>query len=245
MSNHLLFKDFFPAETSAKTLYCLPYAGGGANMYRNWAMKLKPGIKVKALSMPGREERFKEKPYDDFIALKKDFYELLNNNCSEPYAIFGYSLGALLAFEVLQEFLKNNQKMPTHFFVAGMSAPHKIGPRRCYEELSDDAVMQILLSDPHNLARNNPSMAQFQRLLLPTLRADHLLYEKYECLSAERLSCPISVFGGDADSEHPLANLKPWEELSTHPVEVRLYEGEHMFWYGFEGVVMREVLTQL
>jgi hypothetical protein len=38
-------------------LFCFPYAGGGAGMFRDWSSEMPPTMEVGAIRLPGRERR--------------------------------------------------------------------------------------------------------------------------------------------------------------------------------------------
>jgi len=227
-------------------LYCLPYAGGGANMFRSWALRAKEdNIEIKALSMPGRESKFKVPPYVEYKKILHDLFELMKQEPQKPCSFFGYSLGALLAFDLTIMSKKNATTQIRNLFFAGMSAPHVLHGQKKYDELTDDQLITDLLSDPDNLTRQSPDLIQLQRLLLPTLRADHKLYETYQFDHIpEKFNYPIYLFAGKSDFEHD-KNISAWQDLFENQIEILWYEGEHMFLHRHQDAILQFIINKI
>ena len=94
------------AITAKKRLFCFPFAGGGATAYRKWAGSLGPHIEVCAIQLPGRESRLLDPALDDVDALVAALLEHLPSYFDRPYAFYGHSMGALLAFELTRSIEK-------------------------------------------------------------------------------------------------------------------------------------------
>src|ERR1041385_982226 len=81
-------------------LFCFPYAGGGTNIYRSWAAKLPPQVDVCPVQLPGRGHRIREASYTNVPTLTKALAEAIRPFLNQPFAFFGHSMGAILAFEL-------------------------------------------------------------------------------------------------------------------------------------------------
>src|SRR5947199_2686785 len=81
-------------------LFCFPYAGSGTSIYRGWAAAITQDIEVFPVALPGREHRLAESPIDDIHLLAAALGEELAGVLDPPFAFFGHSMGALLAFEL-------------------------------------------------------------------------------------------------------------------------------------------------
>ncbi|MEO8033728.1 MAG: alpha/beta fold hydrolase, partial [Acidobacteriota bacterium] len=84
-------------------VFCLPYAGGGASAYRTWAAGLPSDIQLCAVQLPGRENRLGEPLYRSATDLVPALVSALRPFLDRPYAIFGHSMGGLLAFEAARQ----------------------------------------------------------------------------------------------------------------------------------------------
>ncbi|MFC7723135.1 thioesterase II family protein [Nonomuraea recticatena] len=89
-----------PRPEAAIRLFCLPYAGGGSVEYQQWADLLPATVEVAPVHLPGRERRIRQQPYTVMKELVADLADGLEPYLDRPYALFGYSLGAWVAFEV-------------------------------------------------------------------------------------------------------------------------------------------------
>src|SRR4051812_30171971 len=91
---------------SSLRLFCFPYAGGAANVFHNWSSLLPSSIDVCAVQPPGRGNRLLEEPYTGLRELVGAAANALLPHMDRPFALFGHSMGALVAFE-LARFLRN------------------------------------------------------------------------------------------------------------------------------------------
>ncbi|HET8840910.1 MAG TPA: thioesterase domain-containing protein, partial [Ktedonobacteraceae bacterium] len=104
-------------------LFCFPYAGGGASMFRNWTRDLPPEIDVRPVQLPGRERRLMEDPYHHLTPLVAAVEHALLPYLLEPFAFFGHCLGALVAFELSRRLRDEHKQLPTALFVSAHRAP--------------------------------------------------------------------------------------------------------------------------
>ena len=84
-------------------LVCLPFAGGGASAFRTWPQELPLDIDVWAAQLPGRETRFADPAYTRMDRLVSDLAAAVCPNLDRPYALFGHSIGSLVALELVRE----------------------------------------------------------------------------------------------------------------------------------------------
>ena len=88
-----------PNPSARLRLFCFPHAGGGALAIRNWSRQLPSDIEVLVVQPPGREERIGEPAFDRLAPLVEAAAAALAPYLDLPYAFFGHSFGALVAFE--------------------------------------------------------------------------------------------------------------------------------------------------
>src|SRR5207344_3079029 len=94
---------FEPVPNASVRLFCFPYAGGGAAVYRSWRTELPDGVELWAVRPPGRELRYKERAYHRMGPLVDALEKELEPVLDLPHAFFGHSLGAITAFEVARQ----------------------------------------------------------------------------------------------------------------------------------------------
>ena len=216
-----------PPDADARArLFCLPYAGGGASTYRGWQVALGPEIHVVAVQPPGREDRMLEEPYRSLPSLRDAVVDAMTPLLDLPAAIFGHSMGALVGYEVARSLQRRCSL--AHLFVSGHSAPHLAPSRPPIHDLPDHEFISALrsLDGTPEQALAHPELME---LLLPGLRSDFLMGETYAHRDGPRLDCPVTAFGGTADSLVPVASLSGWGEVTSGGFSVRMVPGDHFF----------------
>jgi medium-chain acyl-[acyl-carrier-protein] hydrolase len=232
---------WWPAPDAALRLYCLPHTGGGAAVYRQWAQLLAPRIEVVAIRLPGRETRHAQQPHSRLESLVPALLDALEPELDRPYAWFGHSMGALLAFEACREAGRRNLPRPARLFVSGRRAPHLPSRDRPVHAASEEALvahLRMLGGTPPEVLDDRAALG----FLLPMLRADFAVSETYVYRVGEPLDCPISVFGGAADPVTTAVELAAWRLHAAGQWSVRVFPGDHFF---LHTEAQQQVLTAL
>lgn len=227
-------------------LFCFPYAGGGAQVFRNWQAAFPPsaGVQVWLVQYPGRGGRMREQPFTSIGPLVEAAAAALLPLTRKPFAFFGHSMGATVAFELARLLRAAHGLQPRHLFVSGRRAPHVPETDSLTYALPDDqfvAELRRLNGTPAELLEH-PELMQ---LMLPVLRADFRLTETYAYTPRPPLGCPISVFGGLRDGEVTREHLAGWCEHTTGPCSVRMFDGDHFFLLSDERQIVDAVRREL
>jgi surfactin synthase thioesterase subunit len=210
-------------------LFCIPYAGGGAEAFDGWQQALSPGVEVRVADLPGRGMRFGEPLIDHMPTL----VALLARQCwapaGVPVAVLGYSFGAIAAY-ALTLHLQQLGRTPQRLLVGGAPAPflpRRTAPRHTMSDEALIAELAALDGTPSDVLRNREVMAVY----LPILRADFRTIETYDPVAGDpaggRVHCPLSVFGGDQDPVAKVAELAAWQQLTDLESDLHLYHGGH------------------
>jgi len=233
-----------PKPGATKRLFCFPFGGGGASVFRSWPDAMGDDIEVRALQMPGREARFRDAMADTIETLTTDVVQALAAYQDKPYAIFGYSLGSLLAFEVSRELRRRNMQMPAHLFIGAAQAPHREPVHPPITTLSDAEFLQKCEDyyQPEGEAWNN---VELRELFLRVLKADIALCENYDYRDEAPLACPIDVFAGDDDRATPLEETRFWNQQTIEKMGHHVFRGGHFFIDDAEPEIQRLVLKLL
>lgn len=229
-----------PRPEARLRLICLPCAGGGASSYRLWPASLPDHMEVLSIQLPGREDRFCEPAIDDIWLLTCQLVDALAGWLDRPFALFGHSMGAFVAFELARSLCEMGLE-PVRFFASGCRAPHL--PANCPDRhlLPDRdfiAAVRELNGIPRALAEN----AELMELALPALRSDFKLVETYRYLSGAPLRCPISVLGGLEDNTVTRDGLAAWSQRTIGPVDIHLLPGDHFF-VNFSRAALLELIS--
>jgi medium-chain acyl-[acyl-carrier-protein] hydrolase len=212
-------------------LFCIPHAGGGPSAFRGWREQLLPDVEAIIVQLPGRESRFRERPYESLQPLVSDLVEAVLPvlGDGQRFAFFGNSLGGLIAYETLQEIRRRTGWEAAHFFVSATGAPHLPPPLPPMAHLSDRALIQEVSERYGGIPAQVLEDEEFLAALLPTLRADIVLLEAYQRNSPQPLSCPITAFGGERDRTVPIHHLEGWREQTTSSFTRVLLNEDHLY----------------
>ena len=171
--------------------------------------------------------------------LARAIAEAMPRPLPRPFAVFGHSMGALLAFEFVREMTAVQAQEPRRLIVSSAPAPSRVSIREPIHALPDEQFLRAVQEKyGHPCLRSaDPEVIE---LLLPTLRADLEMYETYASRPGERLACPISVFVGRDD---PLArtDLQAWADHTQGPTRLREFAGGHFYLHESEETAVREI----
>lgn len=209
-------------------LFCFPYAGGSAACFRQWPELLPSDMEVCPIELPGRGHRFSELPPTCLRDVVQDVAAALAPLFAEPFALFGHSLGATLAFELARRLAASGKAAPQRLFLSGQRAPHRPDPKPPLHDLPDHE----LLEEIRGLGGTPPELfahPELRELFLPILRADFALGETWVYVPAQPLACPLSVFGGLNDPEVGTEDLLGWREYTAADCRIRHFVGDHFF----------------
>ncbi|WP_432027726.1 thioesterase II family protein [Streptomyces sp. 1222.5] len=225
-------------------LFCFAHAGGGGGFFRPWREFVLPEVEVCPVILPGRETRVAEPAHRSMEELIGPLCEGLAPYLDRPYALFGHSTGAAVAYEVARRFQDDPRRAPRRLLVSGRRAPHLAARRPPFAGLADEDFLRVVAElggTPQEVMRQRDLM----RMFLPALRADFHLNESYRPLPGPRLRCPVSGFTGDRDPEVTPLELRLWDTVSDGPFRMRVYDGDHFYLTGLPEPLRTDLLEDL
>ncbi|MFL5654926.1 MAG: thioesterase II family protein [Ktedonobacteraceae bacterium] len=225
-------------------LFCFPYAGGGASIFRTWSEILPPQIEVCPVQLPGRESRLLEAPFSHLFSLIEPLTQALLPYLDMPCAFFGHSMGALISFELVRYLRRQHGLSPVHLLVSARRAPQLIAPDPPIHHLPEPQFVEELRrlkGTPEEVLQTT----ELLQLLIPFLRADFALCETYLYTPGEALTCPVSVFGGLQDEEVSRDMLTAWREQTRGSFKLRLFVGDHFFLHAARASLLQALLQDL
>jgi len=210
-------------------LFCLPYAGGSESIYYNWQKHLGSSIKLEPIELRGRGKRYNEDFYENFNeAIDDVFLSIRHKIAHNNYAIFGHSLGSLLAYELYYKICNENLIKPKHIFFSGNAAPSAKSEEKELHKLPDNEFMQEIINlggTPKEVLEND-ELLQF---VLPILRSDIKINEDFIYKERkDKIECDITVFSGKED-DIKLEELLKWRSHCSQGFKVHMIEGNHFF----------------
>lgn len=217
--------------SSRLPLYCFPYGGAGASAYRDWSRELPPWIEVRPIQPPGRETRFREEPYtrlEPFVDEMAGKVEAQLAADPGPFALFGHSLGGLVAFELARELRRRGGRQPALLVVSGFGAPHLLRDRPRVSHLAPDDFWREVQAH-YDVTPEIVAEPIFRELAYPVLRADLEVVETYVHREEPPFDFPLVALGGEGDPEASPEQIAAWKGYSRQPVEVRIFPGGHFY----------------
>jgi medium-chain acyl-[acyl-carrier-protein] hydrolase len=228
----------------AGQLFCFAHAGGGSSFFRPWRAALAPEAAVRPIMLPGRESRLDEPPYRRLPDLVESLSEALQPCLDRPYALFGHSLGAVIAYEVARRLSASSGAGPAGLIVSGRRAPGLPCDQRRLSELPDEEFLAEV-ARLNGIPREVLSEPGFLSTLLPALRADYELAEMYQPFQGDRLDCPVVAYLSTSDPEADYAGMLAWREVTTGQFSIRIFRGDHFYLKGGRPDVLNAVREDL
>lgn len=231
-----------PEEIS---LFCIPHAGGSAAYYTKFGDFFPDSVRLRPLELPGRGRRCREPLLTSLEALGLGLFEQMAPAArAGPYAIFGHSMGAWLAFICARLAPTKGAPRPTRLFVSAADAPGR-RPRNFSTPVSSLPPGELwnhvvrLGGVPDDLADSD----DFRRYLEPVLFADFLAFETWRPQTPDPLPVPITVFLGREDRLAAAEAKEHWAQVTTRECSVHSYPGHHFYlqehWKALAGRIMR------
>ena len=233
-----------PIAQARLRLFCFPYAGGGALVFRDWPNYFPPSVEICAIQLPGRESRWREPLFTHWEPLVQALTDSLQPYLDRPFAFFGHSLGALVSFELARALARQTDFAPLHLFVSGHSAPQVPNTDPAIHQLPDPEFIKKLDSlngTPAGVLQN----AELMELFLPVLRADFTINETYTYTPGPLLECPVSAFGGLQDKMFPSAEIEGWRDQTRQAFTLRMLPGDHFFMHSARPLLLRSLVQDL
>ncbi len=222
---------FTPLQSEPESrvcLICFPFAGGGLPVFRRWPEQLSPEIELWAVQLPGRGLRLSEPPFSRLDMLVAELAAELPSAMQRPFALFGHSMGARVAFELARALRRSGATMPLFLFLSACPAPQlpPDGPDlHALPRAELLAELQAWGGTPPAVAQNS----ELLDLVMPALRADLAVVETAVYRPASALNIPVTVFGGTADPIVPPTSLDAWHVQTSGRFRVQLFAGGHFF----------------
>lgn len=211
-------------------LFCIPYSGGSASVYLKWKRHLDNRIQLFPLELAGRGSRYNELYYKNLDEAVNDLlFKIINEtDINSKFAVYGHSLGGIIAYELVYKLQEEFGLIPSHSFFSGVEAPtsHKI--LEPISDLPDDEfVLKIFTygGTPKELLENK----SFLGIYLPIIRADMKIYETYNFVErAKKLESSISIINGKEDIL-TIKEIEEWRFLTKNDCNFYCLDGDHFF----------------
>jgi acyl transferase domain-containing protein len=237
-------------------LFCFPYGGGGgASLYRSWQAMLPNYVEVCPVQLPGKENRVKEKAFTDIERATEVLKQVLLPELDRPYAFYGHSAGAHLAYRLAYKLWSELENKPVHLFVGAYTSP-TIQPnsvmsfiRKKFQEIGYDkipdpeclssftpekreeifAILHSELNASTELQSILGTTPELQWLFLPTSLAEMQMVGECNTVDTLLFDVPITAFHGQMDDRVSEPEMAAWQNLTNGPFKLHVLPGGHLF----------------
>ncbi|MET7638044.1 alpha/beta fold hydrolase [Streptomyces sp. NPDC005438] len=225
-------------------LVCLPHAGGTAGSYQGWSRHLPDSVEQLSVQYPGRQDRLADDPVESMDAMADLLTDVLLELEPLPLALFGHSMGGLVAYEVARRLEQRHGIVARHLFVSACPVP---GHDRTYlPDPEDDGALLAFVDQQGGSAAGLYAHPKLGELLLPSLRADFRLLTTYRPpRSAGPLSAPVTALGGDRDTDCGPAELDAWSRLTRGAWNRHVLPGGHFYLEDAEAALLDVIVAEL
>lgn len=211
-------------------LFLFPYAGGAAASYNQWKQYLDPVVEYRSIELAARGRRMRESNYNTIDDAVDDVFNIIKNELTQvPYALFGHSMGSMIAFELAYKIKKNNFPMPIHIFFSGRAAPQV--PRDTKRTLHhlDDVEFKKQLLEMGGTPKEFFDHPELLEVFLPLLKGDFRLTETYTHGKKDApLDVNITVLSGKQDEDSP-EEVEAWRVHAGKNCDIHYFNGGHFF----------------
>ncbi len=210
-------------------LFCLPYAGGSESIYYSWKRYLNSSINLELIELKGRGKRFNESFYENLEEAVEDIFDNMKNKIiNDEYAIYGHSMGGILAYELYYKAYNENVTTPKHIFFSGYKPPSIPRDKEYIHLLPDEEFIKEVIElggTPQEVMENE----ELLQLCIPILRNDFKIIEKYIYNEKkEKVQCDITILNGKEDTI-TLEEILTWKKHSNKGFKVYNFSGGHFF----------------
>lgn len=213
-------------------LICLPYAGGAFSFFKPWEERLGASIRLLPVELSGHGVRFDEPLYDSVDEAVTDLFSILEADIRSgvPYAMFGHSLGTLLAYELVKFLEQKALPPPLHVFFSGRATPDTEDNSLELSKKNDGFFIQEI-KNYDDLPRELLQYPQLLKYYLPVIRSDLKLVGTYRAVQpiAKAIPCNISVLFGHKDSNYQKEDVEKWKNVTEKGCSFHYFDGGHFF----------------
>ncbi len=227
-------------------LYCLPHAGGSATLYIRWKKQLASSIELCPLELAGRGKRFMEPFYNSFDDAVNDVYHLIKPGLDKhAYAIWGHSMGCLMAFELMRRIKQEGLNGPVHAFFSGRNPPHIKKDEKSLHTLPDEEFKKEVYK-LGGIADEILENKELSDLFIPILKADYRILEGYthEGENTE-FDCDISVLNGKEDMDVSPEEIRQWQMYTKKTCSFYEFGGGHFYINDYDDEVIDIINSKL
>ena len=225
-------------------LFCFPHAAGNAAFYRPLRRFMPPEIDLCPVELPGRAARLDEPPLTSMSALMERLGHALKPLMGVPFGFFGHSVGTCMAYEAARQLCSVDGRSAVHLFVSGRGTPNCACANPPPARLPSDQDLLAILGRFGGTPAAIMQRPELIAVLLPALRADLALVERYRVDPGDHITCPITAFGGADDVSHS-SSLQSWGDFTHARFRACIFPGGHFYFSPAAASLAKEIIQDL
>lgn len=220
-----------PVDNPVVRLFLFHHAGGSHLLYRGWTRHFPDDWDICLLDAPGRGNAQALPLIDNCADLVAYFDTALTPLLNRPFAFFGHSVGARVAYGLTRRLADTSRALPRWLGVSSFRAPQpdSAGPPLS-RSLETDAALRDWLGTTGGVPGRLLSDDGLWRAFAPVLRGDLGLADTWDRHTPDTLlPVPLTVFGGSDDTVVPGHQLDGWPRLTDTFLGRHTYPGAHFY----------------
>lgn len=211
-------------------LFCLPPAGSSASLYSGWKKLTTDNINLIPLEYPGHGTLVRQALIHDPDQLSRYILDKIQAYGDQPFALFGHSVGAALAWRVEQLLQQTPLQAQIKLLIVSgrpeMTFTKDMAPKRFLTREGLIKALKHYNGVPEELLQNDDAMDFF----LTILRNDFHLNDNMLQDQVIKTNTPLMAFYGEDDPD--IANhqqMEAWQNHSYQWLGCHALAGDHFF----------------
>jgi medium-chain acyl-[acyl-carrier-protein] hydrolase len=233
-----------PAPDARLRLVCVPYLGAGPAVFSGWPAVLGAAVEVRAAVLPGRASRPGEPALTSIGAIAGGLAEAIAQDVTAPYALLGYSMGALVAYETARLLATGGATPPATLIVVAQAAPSVVRPATGGSAASDADVLERLRRY-QGVPEAVMADAELSAILMPIIRADLRALESYRWQPGPPVRMPLLAVHAADDPMVTYPDMEAWRGATTESFVIQQVPGGHFAISTAPGPLLASVRAQL
>jgi surfactin synthase thioesterase subunit len=221
MSGKSVWLQRSPSPTAAGRVFCIPHAGCGSSVFRNWPPE-QGAVEFIPVELPGRLTRFNDRMPSTIQDLAAAMLTGLEPYLDAPFAFFGHCWSALVAYEATVLLDHPGAPRPARLYVSSLMAPQDEVIGRLMN-MTEDQLTGELEKTVRDMG--NQPHPELVAIYANILRSDLDMSQRYVASDAGPLSCPITAIGWSDDTEVTPAQMTGWDTCGE--TTFRVFAGQH------------------
>lgn len=196
-------------------------------MYATWRRFLNPCFDLQLIELTGRGVRLDEENDESIEKIGECVFNKLKKR-SNPYMLFGHSMGVLIIGEILKNVFQYNYSKPLRVFFSGRNPLHyRYEGASIYDE--DDSIFKekiLSLGGFSEQLKNSSALDLF----IPILKSDFKKIENYHYMfDQENWDFPLTIFSGIYDYTTSHEKILKWADYTSGTCDFIEFPDDHFF----------------